>query len=357
MNNRAKNILVVGGAGYIGSHMVKILDREGISVTTVDSLVHGYRETVTCGEFIRGDLADRDFLARLFNEQRFDCVIHFASFIQVGESMVDPALYYRSNLINTQNLLGAMVESDHLNLIFSSSAAIYGEPEELPIDENHPKKPLNPYGKSKLMTEEILADFDRADGMKSACLRYFNAAGADPEGELGERHQTESHLIPLVLRAASGRMEEITVNGRDHETPDGTCLRDYIHVNDLCRAHILAMKKLRQEGKSLAFNLGNGRGFSIAEVIETAEKVTGREIRIKEGPRRPGDCAVLVADSTLAEKELGWRPEFGDLATIISHAGNLRKRWPGYEAQQLRHPRKKGLRGPGGKHKEPIHRP
>ncbi len=326
MNGDEKKILVVGGAGYIGSHMVKLLCLQGYDVVTVDSLVNGHREAITGGEFVQGDLEDRDFLARLFASHRFDCVMHFASFIQVGESVSDPAIYYRNNLTNTQNLLEAMTASGTMNLIFSSSAAIFGEPEKTPIDEDHPKAPVNPYGRTKLMTEEILADFDHAYGLRSVSLRYFNAAGADPEGELGERHDPETHLIPLVLQAASGRRPEVRVFGRDHATPDGTCVRDYIHVNDLCRAHILAMEKLWQSGESRAYNLGNGSGFSVREVIETAKKVTGRDIRVVDAPRRDGDCAVLVADSSRAEEELSWSPEFPELETIITHAWNFEKR-------------------------------
>jgi UDP-glucose 4-epimerase len=314
------NILVVGGAGYIGSHMVKMLLGAGHQVVTLDSLVGGYRDAVLGGEFVLGDLADTALLDDLFRRHRFDGVMHFASFIQVGESVREPAKYYRNNVTNTQNLLEAMVAHGVRNFIFSSTAAIFGEPRFTPIDEKHPAAPINPYGHSKLMVEQMLADFDSAYGLKSVCLRYFNAAGADPDGELGERHEPESHLIPLILQAASDRREAISVFGRDYPTADGTCIRDYIHVVDLCDAHMLALEQLAAGGESAAFNLGNGNGYSVQQVIDVAERVSGRPIKVIEAARRPGDSAVLVADSTLARRVLGWQPRFGDLETIVGHA-------------------------------------
>ena len=237
-------ILVVGGAGYIGSHMVKMLGCQGHEVITFDNLSKGYRDAVLSGEFIEGDLADKQKLDNVFASSGFDGVMHFASFIEVGESVVDPAKYYQNNVSNTQNLLDAMVKHGVNHFIFSSTAAIFGEPEYSPIDEAHPKKPINPYGRSKLMVEQMLEDYDTAYGLKFVALRYFNAAGADPDGELGERHSPESHLIPLVLQAASGRRESISVFGQDYDTPDGSCVREYIHVNDLCDVHLLALSKL-----------------------------------------------------------------------------------------------------------------
>jgi UDP-glucose 4-epimerase len=314
------NILVVGGAGYIGSHMVKMLLGAGYQVVTLDSLVGGYRDAVLGGEFVLGDLADTALLNDLFCRHRFDGVMHFASFIQVGESVREPARYYRNNVTNTQNLLEAMVAHGVRNFIFSSTAAIFGEPRYTPIDEKHPAAPINPYGHSKLMVEQMLADFDSAYGLKSICLRYFNAAGADPDGELGERHEPESHLIPLILQAASGRREAISVFGRDYPTTDGTCIRDYIHIVDLCDAHMLALDQLTTGGESAAYNLGNGNGYSVQQVIDVAERVSDRSIKVIEAPRRAGDSAVLVADATLARKMLGWQPRFGDLDAIVGHA-------------------------------------
>ena len=314
------NILVVGGAGYIGSHMVKMLCDAGHQVVTLDNLSNGFRDAVLGGEFVLGDIADRALLNKLFAERRFDGVMHFASFIQVGESMQYPGKYYENNLSNTVNLLNAMVMHGVKRFIFSSTAAIFGEPDYVPIDEAHTKNPINPYGKSKWMVEQILADFDQAYGLKSICLRYFNAAGADPSGLLGERHQPETHLIPLVLQAASGRRDHISVFGRDYDTPDGTCIRDYIHIVDLCQAHLLAVEKLVNGGSSAAYNLGNGNGFSVQEVIAAVQRVTGRQVTVLDAPRRAGDPARLVADSAMVRSELGWQPVYADLATIVEHA-------------------------------------
>jgi UDP-glucose 4-epimerase len=312
-------ILVVGGAGYIGSHMVKMLGNFGCQVTTLDNLSAGHRDAVLCGNFVQGDIADRPLLDALLG-QGFDGVMHFASFIQVGESVQHPDKYYQNNVVNTLNLLDAMNAAGIKRFIFSSTAATFGEPLYSPIDEAHPQQPINPYGRTKWMVEQALADYDRAYGLKSVCLRYFNAAGADPEGQLGERHDPETHLIPLVLQVASGRRSAISVFGRDYDTPDGTCIRDYIHIQDLCSAHWLALQSLARGGPSQAYNLGNGNGFSVQEVIDVAERVTGRKIAVTDAPRRPGDPARLVADATQARRALGWAPEFSDLATIIAHA-------------------------------------
>ena len=313
-------ILVVGGAGYIGSHMVKMLLDAGHDVVTLDNLSNGYRDAVLGGEFVEGDIADRELLDELFAAQDFDGVMHFASFIQVGESVQLPGKYYENNLSNTINLLNAMVAHGVKRFIFSSTAAIFGEPAYVPIDEQHTRNPINPYGKSKWMVEQILADFDHAYGLKSVCLRYFNAAGADPSGLLGERHQPETHLIPLVLQAASGRRPSVSVFGRDYATPDGTCIRDYIHIVDLCQAHLLALQRLTAGADSAAYNLGNGNGFSVQEVIAAVERVTGKAVTVVNAPRRAGDPARLVADATLARYELGWQPMYADLDTIVEHA-------------------------------------
>ena len=326
-------VLVVGGAGYIGSHMLKCLHQAGCELTTLDNLSGGYADAVRWGELVEGDLADRGLLEALVQRGRFDAVMHFASFIQVGESMVEPARYYQNNLLNTLQLLDVMRAHGVQRFVFSSTAATFGEPQYSPIDEAHPQQPINPYGRSKLMVEQVLADYDRAYGLKSVSLRYFNAAGADPEGELGERHLPETHLIPLVLQAASGRRPHIAVYGRDYDTPDGTCIRDYIHVSDLCEAHWLALQSLCSGGPSQAYNLGNGLGFSVQEVIETAQRVTGRPIPVVEGPRRPGDPARLVADATLARQRLGWQPRYASLDTIVAHAWGWEQKMAALQSQ------------------------
>ncbi len=313
-------VLVTGGAGYIGSHMVKMLLQQHHEVVVFDNLVGGFRDAVVGGEFYYGDLKNKDDLENVFSRHDFDGVINFASYIQVGESVEKPAMYYENNLTNTLNLLNAMVEHNVKAFIFSSTAAIFGEPEYTPIDEQHPKSPINPYGLSKYMVEQILADYDRAYEMKSICLRYFNAAGADPDGVLGERHEPETHLIPLILQAASGRRDSITIFGNDYDTPDGTCLRDYVHIIDLCQAHLQGLEKLQNGSESMAFNLGNGHGFSVQEVIDATINVSGRKIKTIVSERRPGDPERLVADSTQAKKQLGWEPQYAELETIIKHA-------------------------------------
>lgn len=313
-------ILVVGGAGYIGSHMVKMLLAEGHEVVTFDNLSSGHRDAVLGGEFVLGDLADQAAIDTAFTQHQPEAVMHFASFIQVGESVRKPDMYYRNNFSNTLNLLDAMVAHGVKHFIFSSTAAVFGEPDYVPIDEAHPNRPVNPYGRSKWMVEQVLADYDHAFGLKSVCLRYFNAAGADPEGLLGERHDPETHLIPLILQAASGRRANIQVFGRDYDTPDGTCVRDYIHIVDLCSAHARALQHLVNGGESQRYNLGNGAGFSVQQVIDTVEHVTGHKVIVIDAPRRAGDPARLVADASRARHELGWKPEFAELESIVAHA-------------------------------------
>jgi UDP-glucose 4-epimerase len=313
------SVLVVGGAGYIGSHMVKTLRESGRGAGVLDDLSTGYRDAVA-GGFVEGPLEDRETVHRALDQFAATAAMHFASFIQVGESVTSPAKYYANNVAGTIGLLNALCERGVKRFIFSSSAAVYGEPRTSPIPESHATQPLNPYGRTKLMVEDLLPDYERAYGLKWVALRYFNAAGAHPDESLGERHEPETHLIPLALRAANGRLPHLTVFGADYPTPDGTCIRDYVHVCDLADAHLLALDYLDRGGESRAFNLGNGGGFSVKQVIESVERVTGRQVPVSHGPRRAGDPAVLVADATLARSTLGWQPRYADLDTIVAHA-------------------------------------
>lgn len=321
-------ILVVGGAGYIGSHMVKHLLRAGHSVLVADNFSSGHRSALLGCPCVEMDIADRDALDTLLALHDFEAVFHFASFIQVGESVEHPGKYYQNNLAATLTLLQSMVAAGIPRFIFSSTAAVYGNPQYSPLDEQHPQQPINPYGRSKLMVEQLLEDFDKAYGLKSVCLRYFNAAGADPEGELGERHEPETHLIPLILQAAAGRREAITIFGDDYDTPDGTCIRDYIHVTDLADAHARALDFLITRQQSAIFNLGNGSGFSVREVIEAARRVTGRDIQVRLAPRRAGDPARLVAEASRAHGLLGWQPRHSELERIIADAWRWEQRHP-----------------------------
>ncbi len=313
-------VLVVGGAGYIGSHVNKELHRAGYRTVVCDNLVYGHRELAKWGEFVEVDLADLDRLRDLFDRYRFHAVMHFAAFAYVGESTEDPEKYYHNNVVNTLNLLRVMREARVHRFIFSSTCAIYGNPREIPMTEDHPREPINPYGRGKWMVEQILADYDRAYDLHYVSLRYFNAAGADPELETGEWHDPETHLIPLVLDAAMGRREEVLIFGTDYETEDGTCVRDYIHVTDLASAHVAALDHLERTEQSEVFNLGNGNGFSVREVIRTATEVTGRPIKARESGRRAGDPPVLVGSSEKARRVLGWKPRFAELSTIIGTA-------------------------------------
>ncbi len=313
-------ILVAGGAGYIGSHMVKQLSLAGNDVITLDNLSYGYRDAVKYGEFIEGDLGDNTVLDGIFKSGDIGAVMHFAGFIQVSESVIKPSMYYHNNVANTLTLLNAMLRYDIKNFIFSSTAAIFGEPDYSPIDEIHLKQPINPYGHSKLMIEQILDDYDNAYDLRSTCLRYFNAAGADPDGELGERHIPETHLIPLILQAASGRRDDIKIFGNDYDTDDGSCVRDYIHINDLCTAHSLALSHMIKNDKSARYNLGNGKGFSVKQVIDVVKQVSGKDFKVSIEPRRDGDPAILVADATQAKKELNWQAEFTKLEDIVKTA-------------------------------------
>ncbi|MBL7961299.1 UDP-glucose 4-epimerase GalE [bacterium] len=315
-------ILVTGGAGYIGSHAVRQLKKAGYNTLVLDNLVYGHSEFVDSNELITGDLSDKHLLTKIFSEHKIAAVMHFAAYALVGESVINPSKYYSNNVVCTMNLLDAMIEHDVKKIIFSSTCATYGEPVEIPMTENHPQSPINPYGRTKLIVETILRDYDTAYELKSVCLRYFNAAGADPDGGIGEDHDPETHLIPLVLDAALGIRPTITVFGHDYPTEDGTCIRDYIHVTDLADAHILALKYLSETGKSDVFNLGNGNGFSVNNVIDTANKITGKAIPVTRGARRAGDPAVLIGSSEKASRVLGWKPKFDSLDQIISTAWN-----------------------------------
>jgi UDP-glucose 4-epimerase len=317
---KSKKILVIGGAGYIGAHMVKDLLHAGYDVVILDDLSTGHREMLTGGTFVEGSLGDSELLDSVFSDHQIAAVMHFAAFSLVGESMERPLKYYRNNLAATTILLSAMVRHGVQRFIFSSTAAVYGEPVEVPITEDHPCSPTNPYGASKIAVERMLKDCDAAYGFKYISLRYFNASGADESGKIGEKHNPETHLIPLTLKVAAGERENIKIFGTNYPTADGTCIRDYIHVSDLTQAHLLALEVLLRGGESAVFNLGNSKGYSVYEVIELARKVTGKPIPAVEVDARPGDPAVLVASSDRIKKELGWKPQHEHLETIIKTA-------------------------------------
>ena len=323
------NILVVGGAGYIGSHMCKYLAKNKYTPVVLDNLVYGHREAVKWGPFIEGAMDNRDILNRIFAEYEIGAVMHFAAFAYVGESVNDPGKYYLNNVAATISLLNAMIKHNVMKFIFSSTCATYGEPIEIPITETHPQDPINPYGRGKVMVEQILDDYEKAYGLNSISLRYFNAAGADPDGEAGEDHDPETHLIPLILQTALGKRDEITVFGDDYPTKDGTCIRDYIHVTDLAQAHLLALERLMNNKPGGKYNLGNGDGNSVKQVIDTAGKITGKKIPSKFAARRPGDPAILIGSSKKAVGELGWKPEFADLESILETAWRWHKNNPG----------------------------
>jgi UDP-glucose 4-epimerase len=323
MSDKKLTILVVGGAGYIGSHAVLALKQAGYEVVIFDNLEYGHRELVdrVLGvELVVGDTRDPATLEQLFATHQIDAVMHFAAYIAVGESVEQPQMYYANNVVGTLNLLAAMRSAKVDKFVFSSTSAVYGIPQFTPIVEDHPFAPISPYATSKLMVENILSDFDLAYGLRSVRFRYFNAAGADPSGKLGEDHSPETHLIPLILLTAMGKREHISVYGTDYPTPDGTCIRDYIHVSDLAAAHVLGLKHLLAGGDSQVFNLGNGNGFSVKETIETAKRVTGKEIKVVYGDRRAGDPPILVGSSDRVRQVLGWQPQYPDVETIIAHA-------------------------------------
>jgi len=322
------HILVCGGAGYIGSHMARWLALRDIRVTVLDDLSTGHRGFVQWGELVEADIRDRAALDRVFAAQRFDAVMHFCARSLVGESVADPYAYYASNVGGTLTLLQAMRAHGVDRLVFSSTAAVFGHPQADRIDEDHPQKPINPYGASKLMVERILADAAAAYGLRSVALRYFNAAGAAPDGTIGEAHDPETHLVPNAIRAALGTGPALTLFGDDYPTPDGTCIRDYVHVDDLAQAHLLALDYLDANPGAHAFNLGNGQGFSVREVIAAVAQVSGREVPHSIAARRPGDPAVLVASSERARAQLGWQPEYTTLAPILETALHWHQRSP-----------------------------
>jgi UDP-glucose 4-epimerase len=322
----ADTVLVTGGAGYIGSVVVAELLRKGYGVVVLDNLSRGHRPAVSAGaELVVGDVGDAMLLDRIFRERKFDAVMHFAALLEVGESMQVPERYFRNNSLNTLTLLEAVLKHGVERFVFSSTAALFGEPERTPIVEDDPLHPTNAYGESKLLVEKMLSWFHQIHGLHYASLRYFNAAGATPEH--GEDHRPESHLIALILQTALGQREHISIFGTDYPTPDGTCVRDYIHVSDLATAHILVLEALKKQGK-LIYNLGNGNGFSVREVIETARRITGRTIAAKESPRRPGDPAVLVTSSARIQRELNWQARFADVEAIVRSAWDWRVRHP-----------------------------
>ena len=310
-------ILVVGGAGFIGSHMTLLLQEKGFETVIFDNLQTGFKEAAF-GPFIEGDLKNLPSVKKLFAQNSFDAVLHFAASTAVGESVVKPHDYYRNNVVGTLNLLDCMIESGVNKLIFSSTAAVYGEPERMPLDESHPKKPCNPYGETKWMIEKVLADYARGLDFRSIVFRYFNAAGGDPQGRTGERRDPVSHLIPIVLEVAQGKREYLELFGDDYNTKDGSCVRDFIHVTDLCQAHLLGLEQLLSGGSCACYNLGSGTGYTVLEVLEAARRITGKPIPLKIGKRREGDCEKLVADSRKASKELGWERRYSNLERMIS---------------------------------------
>jgi len=318
-------VLIVGGAGYIGSHTNQLLTQKGYQTLVYDNLIYGHKEAVKWGEFILGDLNDIKQLRLVFSKYKIEAVMHFAAFAYVGESVENPEKYYINNVANTLNLLQVMREFDCKYFIFSSTCATYGNPEYLPIDEKHPQNPINPYGQSKLMIEKILEDYSKAYNFNYVALRYFNAAGADIDCEIGEHHNPETHLIPLILDVAIGKRDEIKVFGTDYDTNDGSAVRDYIHVTDLADAHVLALEYLKNDGSSDVFNLGNGDGYSVLEVIKNAKEITKQNIKVTLVERRAGDPAKLIGDATKAKKVLGWNPKLYELEKILQTAWEWHK--------------------------------
>jgi UDP-glucose 4-epimerase len=321
-------ILVIGGAGYIGSHMCKLLRESGEKHLVMDNLEQGHRGAVEASPFVKGDLRSGQDLDRVFAENEIDLVMHFAAYISVGESVREPFKYWDNNTCGVLTLLERMRAHNIDKFVFSSTAAIFGEPQYVPIDEEHPKNPTSPYGDSKLAVERMLDSYDRAYNFRSVCLRYFNAAGAAPSGEIGEDHYPEEHLIPVAILSALGKRPPMKIFGTDYDTPDGTCVRDYIHILDLAQAHLLAVRHLRQGGDSRRYNLGNGQGFSVKEIIDTTSKVIGIPVPHEMGPRRPGDPAKLIASSNQVRDDWGWEPKHPQVEEIIGHAWNWHRKHP-----------------------------
>ena len=320
-------VLVTGGAGYIGSVAVEDLSNRGETVVVLDNLVYGHREAVAAGvPFYEGSIGDKDLIKRIIDEHKIDACMHYSAYAYVGESVEQPAKYYENNFVETLHLLDALRDSGANRFIFSSTCATYGVPKYVPIDEQHPQWPINPYGWSKLMVERALNSYDTAYGLKYVALRYFNAAGASER--CGEDHDPETHLIPLVLKAAMGKIAKVSIFGNDYDTPDGTAVRDYIHISDISSAHLAALDHLRAGKESQFINLGNGNGYSVKQVIDTAKKVTGRDIAIENAPRRAGDPPQLVGDSAKAREVLGWKPQFPELEAIIESACNWHQEHP-----------------------------
>lgn len=318
-------ILITGGAGYIGSHCTLDFINNNYECVILDNLKEGHKEAILTENFEHADLSDIEALRTVFNKYKIDAVVHFAAFAYVGESVTNPQKYYYNNVVNTLNLLQVMKENNVNKIVFSSTCATYGNPEYTPIDENHSQNPINPYGQSKLMIEKILNDYDTAYGLKYIALRYFNAAGAAEDASIGESHRIETHLIPLILKVATGERNVIKIFGSDYDTPDGTCIRDYIHVNDLAKAHRLAVEKLLNGNKSDVFNLGVGKGYSVKEIIGTCKQVTGVNINKEIAPRRPGDPPVLIASNKKAKNLLGWEPDYVNIEEIIQTAWSWEK--------------------------------
>lgn len=315
-------ILVTGGAGYIGSHYVLHERQRGTDVVVLDNMIYGHPEAVLDAKLIEGDIGDSPLLDRIFSENPIDAVVHFAAFASVPESVAHPERYYNNNVAATLRLLDSMREHGVPYFIFSSSCATYGNPQYVPMDEQHPQDPINPYGESKFICEKMMSAYDKAHGLRFTSLRYFNAAGADPQGRIGESHTPETHLIPIVLQVATGQRDAISVYGTDYDTPDGTCVRDYVHILDLAQAHGRALDRLRAGGTSAFYNLGSEHGYSVREVIRLCKGVTGRPIRVQEAERRPGDPPRLVASAAKAKQQLGWQPQFGELKDIVETAWN-----------------------------------
>ncbi|MFC1799070.1 UDP-glucose 4-epimerase GalE [Thermodesulfobacteriota bacterium] len=325
------NVLVTGGAGYIGSHACKALSKEGYTPVTYDNLIYGHESAIKWGPFEKGDIQDRQRLDAIIDKYNPEAVMHFAAFAYVGESVENPGKYYRNNVVGSLTILEAMRDHGIRHIVFSSTCAVYGNPETVPIPEDHPLNPINPYGFSKYAVERMLKDFSNVHGMNYVSLRYFNAAGADPDVEIGEDHDPETHLIPLILDTAAGRSKNVKIFGTDYDTPDGTCIRDYVHVSDLADAHVLALKYLKDNGGNNIFNLGNGDGFSVREVIDTAKKVTDKNFHAVESSKRPGDPAVLVGSSGKIKKILGWNPKCDEIDDIIQTAWHWHQKRHGNE--------------------------